>query len=259
MKAPFLLVTALLLSTSSVFAGQTACPTHFANAIAPDVTNQKLSVKTTALCFEGFAVLHSGITHTALWTAEHLTKDRIYQAKGMKRKDKFHPESQLSTDDRAELADYVHSGFDRGHMSPSGDMPTENAQSESFTLANMIPQNPNKNQNLWEGIESGVRDMAIERGDLYVVTGPVFEGSQIARINNRVFVPTSTFKAIYDPIRKEAGAYYTPNLAGMDYQTLSISELEKKIGINVFPKLSPAIKDKKMVLPVPTPHSSKYR
>ncbi len=259
MKASFLLVSALIVLSNPAIAGSTNCPTHFANGQAPELVNQKLSPKTTALCFEGFALLHSGITHTPLWTAEHLTKERVLQAKGMKRKNKFHAEDQLPAGDGAELDDYVHSGFDRGHMSPSGDMPTENAQYESFSLANMIPQNPNKNQNLWEGIESGMRDMAIERRELYIVTGPLFEGSQITRMNSRVFIPTSTFKAIYDPVRREAGAYITPNKSGMDYQTLSISELEKKLGINVFPKLTATIKDKKMALPVPTPHSSKYR
>ena len=40
-----------------------------------------------------------------------------------------------------------------------------------------------------------------------MVTGPIFEGSSLQRINGRVLVPTFVFKAIYDPIRNEAGAY----------------------------------------------------
>jgi endonuclease G len=139
-------------------------------------------------------------------------------------------------------------------MAPSGDMPTENAQYESFSLANMIPQHPKNNQILWEGIEEATRALAREDNNIYVVTGPMFEGSDLQRINGRVLVPTSVYKAIYDAARQQAGAYVTPNAEGMEYQTMSIADLEKRININVFPKLSPEVKAAKMAMPVPTPH-----
>ena len=121
----------------------------------------------------------------------------------------------------------------------------------------MIPQIPKNNQILWEGIEEATRMLAQADGEVYVVTGPIFEGSALERLNGRVLVPTSVFKAIYDPVRKTAGAYVTPNASGMEYQTLSITDLEKRTGIDVFPKLSPEIKATKMSLPVPTPHGFK--
>ena len=61
-----------------------------------------------------------------------------------------HADANLPNDDRAELSDYVRSGFDRGHMAPNGDMPTRSGQYESFTLANMVLQNPNNNRYIWE-------------------------------------------------------------------------------------------------------------
>lgn len=92
-----------------------------------------------------------------------------------------------------------------------------------------------------------------------MVTGPIFEGGSLERLNNRVLVPTAVFKAIYDPVRKQAGAYVTPNAAGMQYQTMSIADLEKRVHIDVFPKLSPEMKAAKMQLPVPTPHGKRGR
>ncbi|MDB5825645.1 MAG: endonuclease [Herminiimonas sp.] len=201
--------------------------------------------------------MHSGVSRTPIWSAEHLTADRVVTARGLKRQNTFHAEEQLPVSDRSELNDYKRSGFDRGHMSPSGDMPTETAQHESFSLANMIPQNPNNNQNLWEGIEEATRNLARTDGEVYVVSGPIFEGTSLERINGRVLVPTFVFKAIYDPSRNEAGAYLTPNAPGMEYQTLSIADLQRRSGIDVFPKLSTALKETKMTLPEPTPRGSR--
>ena len=88
-------------------------------------------------------------------------------------------------------------------MALSGDMPTETSQHESFSLANMIPQDPKNNQILWQGIEEATRTLASRDGEVYVVTGPIFEGSSLERLNGRVLVPAFVFKAIYDPVRKD--------------------------------------------------------
>jgi endonuclease G, mitochondrial len=247
----------LYLTAGSVGAREIACPSHFAAGEAPEIINSKLQQKIQVLCFEGYALLHSGVSRTPLWSAEDLTPARLKEAKHLKRKNAFHSEDQLQMEDRSELHDYARSGFDRGHMSPSGDMPTATAQFESFSLANMVPQNPNNNQNLWEGIESSVRYLTSRRSELFVITGPVFDESPVKRLNGRVFIPSHIFKAVYDPEKKEAGAYIAPNAPGMDYQTVSIAELEKRIGINLFPKMPQKVKEKKMDLPEPKPHGHK--
>ena len=45
----------------------TQCPEHFAGGIAPTVTNPKLQARMLEVCFEAFAVLHSGISRTPLY------------------------------------------------------------------------------------------------------------------------------------------------------------------------------------------------
>lgn len=247
----------LLLSSSLAFAQSTTCPQQFEAGEAPDLIRPALTEKTFVLCYEAFALEHSGMTRTPIWSAEHLTAASLQKAKAIPRHNDFHPENRLPSPDRAEQKDYKGSGYDRGHMSPSGDMPTTNSQDESFTLANMIPQDRNNNENLWEGIEAATRTLTGERGELYIVTGPIYDPARAytEKLNNRVAVPTGIFKAVYDPGTKQAAAYLVPNRAGMEYQTLSIAELEKIIGISVFPKLDNTIKNTKMDLPVPTPHS----
>ncbi|MEN3294983.1 MAG: endonuclease mitochondrial [Burkholderiales bacterium] len=241
----------MLFSALSI-AQQTDCPKHFAGGAAPEFISEKLAHNTVELCFEAYAVMHSGVSRTPLWSAEHLNRARISDAKAMKRRNAFHPEEQLPPNERAELRDYARSGFDRGHMSPSGDMPDESAQYESFSLANIIPQDPNNNQRLWADIEEQTRYLAAHRGELYVITGPMFEGESLRRINGRVLVPTHVFKAVYDPIRKQAGAYIAPNTEGAEYETVPIAELERRINIDLFPGLPSEVKQRKMNLPTPS-------
>jgi endonuclease G, mitochondrial len=236
-----------------------SCKDHFADGDTPVLLNAKLANQTTALCFEGYAAMYSGISHTPLWSAEHLTAPHLEQARELKRHNAFHAEEQVPPGERAELRDYTHSGFDRGHMSPSGDMPTEKAQYESFSLANMIPQNANNNEILWEGVEESTRNLVRQRSELYTVTGPIFDGASIQRLNNRIFIPSAVFKAVYDPVRHEAAAYVTPNAPGMEYQTVTIAELEKRVNINLFPHMPASIKETKMSLPAPKPHGYRQR
>ena len=100
------------------------------------------------LCFQGFAVGYSGITKTALWSAEHLTRQRIETANTLERIDNFHEESRLPNSAKAVLNDYRHIPFDRGHLSPNADMATLESQYDSFSLANIVPQNPKNNRGL---------------------------------------------------------------------------------------------------------------
>jgi len=50
------------------------------------------------------AVLQSGISRTPLYSAEHLTQEKL--AKPLSRTDSFHPEATFPARDRAELSDY---------------------------------------------------------------------------------------------------------------------------------------------------------
>jgi endonuclease G len=245
MRASVLLV---LLAGPAAAAG---CDDRFADGRRPDLVNPKLARATTPLCYDAFAVLYSGVSRTPLYAAERLTRASVAAARTVDRVDAFHDEDALPEADRSRLDDYVHSGFDRGHMAPAGDMPTGPAQAQSFTLANIVPQDRAMNRGLWSGIEESVRRLATTRQTLYVVTGPVYDGLGAQAINGRVLVPTQLFKAIYDPVRGEAGAYLVPNRDGADWRSVSLAELRGLAGLDVFPGLPDSIKNRAMTLPEP--------
>lgn len=239
------------MQTASAWA---SCSEQYFNGVSPEIVNPAMQRETTAVCASAYSLVNSGITRTPLWSAEYLTRKRVAMAEHMQRINSFHPEDELPENQRAELKDYSRTGYDRGHMAPSGDMPDAQSQYESFSLANMIPQNPDNNRHLWEGIESAVRTLAKREGDLYVITGPLFEGANIKQLHGHVMVPTRIYKAIYNPRRNEAGAYLVNNAPGMAYEVGSVAEIEKLSGLDLFPRMSPQIKNRVMRLPTPTPH-----
>jgi endonuclease G len=104
--------------------------------------------------------------------------DLVAAARDTARESQFYPEPLLPSVDQAQFEDYRRSGFDRGHMTPSGDMPDPQAQQQSFSLADLVPQTQELNRGVWAGIETAVRDLAAREGEVYVVTGPAFKASR---------------------------------------------------------------------------------
>jgi endonuclease G len=109
---------------------------------------------------------------------------------------------------------------------------------------------------LWEGIESAVRNLAIRRGELYIISGPLFIGDNLKRLNGRLLVPSHLYKIVFDPVKNSGAAYFVKNEPGEEWQVMSISQLEKIAGIDFFPRLSNSIKQKKLMLPSPREHQN---
>ncbi|KQQ97386.1 DNA/RNA non-specific endonuclease [Massilia sp. Leaf139] len=224
------------------------CPSHYLDARAPEIKNPKLATATRELCYGVFGVVHSGVTRTPLWSAENLRADNLEAAEGLKRDNAFHAESRLPRGERAELADYARSGLDRGHMAPNGNMPDPRSQRDSFTLANMVPQDHEHNRAIWARIEEAVRKMAKKEGQLYVITGPAFLGANLRKVGN-VLVPTHLYKVVYSPRQKLAAAWFTENRAQAEIQVIPVAELERIVGIELLPSLSRQQKERMLNLP----------
>ncbi|RZG86545.1 DNA/RNA non-specific endonuclease [Acinetobacter sp. WCHAc060033] len=225
------------------------CLNQFYRDEPPILTKDSLKKNSYPLCFNGFNVMYSGVSKTPLWTAEYLSPSRLSQK--IKREDNFHEEERVSSNHRALLSDYRGSGYDRGHMSPNADMSNTASQFDSFSLANMVPQAPKNNQQVWRELEEATRAMVTkQKKDVYVVTGPVFSGKKLKTIGNGVIVPTAVFKAIYIPKHGIIGAYYAPNDNSLKVKVVSVCYLEEQLGINLFPQLTEEQKRNTYKLPL---------
>lgn len=204
------------------------CRVNLPHGQAPVFANARVQLRN--LCYPSFALGYFAATRTPLWSAEYLTPERIRAARQTRRVNRFHVDPNLPDDEAAQLSDYVHSGYDRGHLSPSGDQPDAATQLDSFSLANMAPQDPGLNRGPWEELESATRDLAL-REPLYVITGVRFIGQQIDFLHDRVGVPTTYYKLIYDPARQAAVVFEAPNRPGGQPQPQDVASFERQAGV----------------------------
>ncbi|WP_227428970.1 DNA/RNA non-specific endonuclease [Psychrobacter sp. I-STPA6b] len=238
------------ISTGASASGFQSCLNQFYAGSTPDYLNEKVTRNSVPLCFQGFATLYSGVSRTPIWSAEHLTRQRLIDAEAVGREDNFHEESRLPESMRAKLSDYRSSGYDRGHLAPSADMASRAQQYDSFSLANIAPQSPQNNRYVWRNIETVTRYLTKQYGETYVITGVTFSGKKISQLHQRVLIPTHFFKAVYIPATGEAGVYYAPNDETGRIEVISIDELALRTGIDVMPALSPIAKAQVKELPL---------
>ena len=233
------LVFLLTLAASSLPAfGQTgapdfsACPGFF--PAAPPAVRQYGQLR--PLCFDGFAVLHSGETKTPLYVAERLNAGLLKKAARLKRHERYYEEARLPESERALLDDYRRSGYSRGHMAPAGDMGTARAKAQSFSLANMVPQDREHNAGPWADIEMDTRRYIRRvRHDVFVVTGPVF-GTNPRTVGHGVHVPQALFKLVYDPGNGSSWVHWQENRSSSRApEPISYEEFVRRTGLRFLP------------------------
>jgi len=96
---------------------------------------------------------------------------------------------------QVQAGDYSGSGYDRGHMCPSGDRTNSvSSNSSTFLMTNMIPQAPNNNQITWANLESYCRTLASAGNELYIISGGFGTSGFIG--SGMVALPTTTWKVI---------------------------------------------------------------
>lgn len=209
------------------------CERQLPHGRAPAFANPAWNTGLTTLCFQEFAVAVSNKTRTALWSAEWLTRERLEAARQLPRVNSFHVETALPPDAQASLEDYkpTSSTLDRGHLSPNFDMSTPSSQHESFSLANIVPQEAYNNRYTWASIESGTRQHVYKNGPMNVITGPLYLDNPTPFLRvNRVAVPSHLWKLVYDPNARVGGVYMVKNEAKPEVLWHTVADFERLSG-----------------------------
>lgn len=213
-----------------------------------------------------YALSYNRSRGTSNWVSWYLSSSWIGSAP---RQNDFRPDGSLPSGwYQVTNTDYTGSGFDRGHMTPSGDRTnTIPDNSATFLMTNMIPQAPDNNQGPWEGLESYLRGQLTANGgqEIYIISGSYgiggtgSAGLKTLIANGNVTVPAQTYKiAVILPIgiddvnRVTAStrviAIIMPNTQGIRtndwriYRT-SVDAIEVATGYNFLSNLPVVVQD----------------
>jgi endonuclease G len=183
-----------------------------------------------------FAASWNAGKRTANWVAWRLRASDI----GSVPRSNFHADPQIPT---PSPSNYTNSGYDRGHLCPSGDRTNTTANNFAvFTMLNIIPQAPDNNQGPWERLESHTRSLAQAGREVYIIVGGVGSKDGFNGIN----IPASTWKFVValQPVRTYPAvsgsttiAVLMPNNQGIrsnpwqTYQT-TVSNIQSRTGYN---------------------------
>lgn len=182
---------------------------------------------------KGFALVYNEKYEQAAWVGYMLTRDRV-NAQG-KKSNNFREDPALATRS-AQLDDYHGSGFDRGHLCPSGSMKWDfTVNDETFFLSNMSPQDHSFNSGIWNTIEDRVRNWSRTYDTIYVFTGPIFSDDMTTIGRNRVAVPKAFYKVVYCPASQQAIGLIVPHIqqkAQWHEFAVPVDEVETRTGIN---------------------------
>ncbi|BAY15047.1 DNA/RNA non-specific endonuclease [Anabaenopsis circularis NIES-21] len=140
-----------------------------------------------------YALSYNNSKGTANWVAWQLNKSWLGDAD---RQNNFRPDNTLPNGwVRITPSMYSGSGYDRGHIAPSGDRTkTTEDNAATFLMTNMMPQTPDNNRNTWGNLEDYCRELVSLGKELYIVAGP--SGSQGEPLKGKVTIPKSTWKIV---------------------------------------------------------------
>ncbi|MBA4801337.1 MAG: DNA/RNA non-specific endonuclease [Euryhalocaulis sp.] len=202
-----------------------------------------------------------------VWVSYRLTPARM-DGVGDRSQSRWRPDDRVEASDQARDADYIGSGFHRGHMAPAEAFTrTQRAVDATHVFTNAVPQTGSVNSGAWSRLEAFVRKRVHAGAHAWVVTGALFlpmDSACFAALapqscrfvdpsqaeippdrfmSARVAIPSHTFKAILtddDGIWRACGFIMAniPQRMGSykDYQ-YAVDEIESLMGVDLFAAL----------------------
>ena len=112
-------------------------------------------------------------------------------------------------------ADYVGTGYDKGHAAPDGDLSwTQQVEYESFLMTNMYPQAGSLNRGIWKLLETSVRGWTVQLNQSYTIyVGAMYGvGNPTIGKNKDIVVPHGYYKIVINNATGEIAGWQFPHV-----------------------------------------------
>ena len=186
----------------------------------------------------GYSLGYNYKTKSALWVSYILSADSASVDVG--RSGNFYADKDIPEKYRVKPTDLTNSGYDKGHLAPSGSIDfSKDANKETFAMSNIVPEDPKMNREGWSAVEELERKLAGSKGKLYIIVGPVY--AKNPKDVNGIPVPSKLYKVIYSYDAQKAIGFLMPNKPVgeneiWDY-AVPVSSIEEETGLVFLDKL----------------------
>jgi endonuclease G, mitochondrial len=189
------------------------------------------------IAHRAFTLSYSEQHEQASWVYYSITP--VQCAGSPKWPEKFREDTNVTTGS-ASNDDYQGSGYEKGHLCLAGSMQHDSvAYVETYYLSNISPQLPDFNGGVWVRLENKVRKWAEEYHKVWVVTGPIFQNNLDTIGPNKVTVPGSFYKVVFNGTDQMIG-FIVPHRESdstLDTFAVQVDKIEQQTGIDFFPEL----------------------
>ena len=194
---------------------------------------------------EGYTLSYSEKDEQAEWVAYELKKSELNYNQNDFKRPYFIEDPKVKTGS-ADWKNYRKSGYDKGHLCPAGDRKYSiDSFNETFYTSNISPQKHDFNEGVWNRLEQKVRYWAAKYDGIFVVTGGVLKGNLPTIGHEDVTIPNYFYKVVLD---YHNGSYkmiaflvpHEDSDRPLYEFVVTVDELEKRTGIDFFPKLEDA-------------------
>ncbi|MGV0024638.1 DNA/RNA non-specific endonuclease [Phormidesmis priestleyi ANT.L61.2] len=203
-----------------------------------------------------YVISYNNSRHILNWSSWQLNRNWLGD---VPRSNNFRPDESLPQGFYpVRSSDYNGSGFDRGHMTPSGDR-SRNSEDNSatFLMTNILPQAPDNNQGPWKVLEDYCRELVTQGKELYIIAGGYGNQRSIGKSDIKITAPDRVWKVIVvldKPGLGVAGVNANTRLIAVDMPNqqgireddwrkfrVSVDLIEDRTGYNFLTNVSDAI------------------
>ena len=192
-----LLIT-ILLTVTSIYA------TNLSDYINNQNCSQIIDKQVYTICYDYKA-------KGAKYVAYTLDGNKV-NAVNIKKRPRFYTEKTLPKKYRSTSRDYVHSGYDRGHLANDASFDwSKKSVRKTYSMANIIPQAPTVNRRTWIKAEKLERRIASKLGEVSVINGVIYSRYPKRIGKDKIAVPDGFWKMIYNDDKNYKKCFYYKN------------------------------------------------